>query len=120
VKARVDSARTTIKQHVRLSLALVGLALAALVLFVPCSAANLSNSSFEGNDGNMIAGGANTDWNNVHGGATALVDKPSGNTDDILRAYVASETVSAADPRRSSTSRGSGQRRTATPTSTSS
>ena len=42
MKARVDSARTSLKHHVRLSLALVGLALAVLVIFVPGSGANLA------------------------------------------------------------------------------
>jgi uncharacterized repeat protein (TIGR01451 family) len=119
VKARVESARSSIKQHVRLSLALVGFALTVLVLFVPGSGANLSPSTFEGSDGNMAAG-AGTDWSNVQGGATPLTDKQSGNTDntfvqgteendttvsidqthsapskaDITKAYVASETVS--------------------------
>src|SRR5262249_5347709 len=122
VKARVESARSSIKQHVRLSLALVGLSLAVLVMFVPGSGAILSGSSFEGSDGDMAHTASNTDWDNVQGGALTLTDKPSGSTDntfvqgtqendttvsidqthsapskaDITKAYVASETVAGA------------------------
>jgi uncharacterized repeat protein (TIGR01451 family) len=118
VKARVESARSTLNQHVRLSLALLGLAVAVLVLFVSGSGAVLAPSTFEGNDGDMIHTGSNTDWDNVHGGATTLTDKSSDHDnsftqgtkendvnvtidldhsvpskDDILKSYVASETV---------------------------
>ena len=44
MKARVESARSSLNQHVRLTLALFGLALVALVIFVPVM---LWNSSAE-------------------------------------------------------------------------
>jgi uncharacterized repeat protein (TIGR01451 family) len=104
---------------VRLSLALVGLALAALVLFVPGSGANLTASSFESHDGNMsVNTTGNTDWETFKDSAIRFDDEPipalddsfAGGTkendttvtladgsipnkDDLLRAYAASENV---------------------------
>ncbi len=122
MKARVDSARSSLNQHVRLSLALLGIALAVLVIFVPGSAANLTGSSFEGNDGNMLVDNTvipNTDWVTYKTTVTKLIDMDSGTTDnsfaggtkendyqnvgltagsipnkdDLLRAYAASEST---------------------------
>ena len=45
MKARVESARSTLNQHVRLSIALLGLALTVLVLFVPGSGAILKEKA---------------------------------------------------------------------------
>jgi uncharacterized repeat protein (TIGR01451 family) len=64
VKARVDSARSTLNQHVRLSLALVGLALAVLVMFVPGSRALITPSSPFELDGNVTSTTAD-DWDRV-------------------------------------------------------
>src|SRR5439155_2696702 len=99
VKARVESARSTINQHVRLSLALLGLAVAVLVIFVSGSGAVIAPSTFEGNDGNMVHTGSNTDWDNVSGGATTLTDKPSGNTDNIfVQGTKENDTAVSIDP----------------------
>src|SRR5882762_6367971 len=68
VKARVDSARTSFTQHVRLSLALLGLALAVLVMFVPGSHALTAATPFEleGNVTTDHAGpGVPDDWDRV-------------------------------------------------------
>jgi uncharacterized repeat protein (TIGR01451 family) len=89
------------------------------VVFVAASGANLTGSTFEGNDGNMIVDTpGHTDWANVAGLQT-LIDNPSGSTDnsftqgtsedntavtiadgsippnknDLTRAYLASEQV---------------------------
>jgi hypothetical protein len=68
VKARVDSARSTLNQHVRLSLALVGLALAVLVILVPGSGAVSTGTPFE-LDGNVTTDhatpGLPDDWDRV-------------------------------------------------------
>jgi hypothetical protein len=68
VKARVESARSSIKQHVRLSLALAGLALAVLVMFVPGSHAVSTSTPFE-LDGNVVTDhgspGLPDDWDRV-------------------------------------------------------
>jgi len=85
VKARVESARSTLNQHVRLSIALLGLALAVLILFVPGSHANLTGSTFEGNDGNMLVDTApNTDWVSFKNSPALvkLIDAPSGTGDN--------------------------------------
>jgi len=65
----------------------IGLAAAAAVfaiVFVAASGANLTGSSFEGNDGNLVVNTAgNTDWDNapnLHVG----VDKPTGQTDNAF------------------------------------
>ena len=83
MKARVESARSTLNQHVRLSLALLGLALAVLVIFVPGSGAVLTGSTFEGNDGNMtIQTAGNTDWITYKDTAVRLDDMDPGTTDN--------------------------------------
>ena len=68
MKARVESARTTLSQHVRLSLALIGLAVAVLVLFVPGSHAVSASTPFE-LDGNVTtdhaSAGLPDDWDRV-------------------------------------------------------
>jgi hypothetical protein len=52
------------------------------VFFVVGASANLSGSTFEGNDGNLVVNTpANTDWANVAGLNTGI-DKPPGSTDN--------------------------------------
>ena len=82
MKARVDSARTTLRHHVRLSIALLGLSLAVLVLFVSGSGANLAlPNTFEGDDGNLVVNAAGaTDWANVS--PVINDDVPSGSNDN--------------------------------------
>src|SRR5258707_1333744 len=120
MKAKADAAQKSFKQHTRLSVALLGVALVALILFVSGSLAVLSPSSFEGNDGNMIVDNPGAyDWANVPN-VQSLIDTPSGssdtsftggstkeddttvaigtgsipgNKDDIQRAYVAQQEV---------------------------
>src|SRR5205085_11790043 len=54
------------------------------VVFVAASGANLTGSTFEGNDGNMIVDtSGHTDWANV-AGLKNLIDNPSGSTDNSL------------------------------------
>ena len=65
---------------------LIGTTLAAaaafMAVFVTASGANLTGSTFEGSDGNLVVNtSANTDWANVAGLNTG-VDKPAGNTDN--------------------------------------
>src|SRR5439155_19070544 len=65
---------------------MTGLTLTAFVVFavvfVSASSANLSGSTFEGGDGNLIANTAgNTDWANV-AGLNAGIDLTSGSTDN--------------------------------------
>jgi hypothetical protein len=61
----------------------VPLALAALLtlLLGNASLANLPGSTFEGNDGNLIHSGANTDWDNAPNRVTGI-DLPSGTADN--------------------------------------
>jgi hypothetical protein len=60
---------------------LTGLALFAVV-FVTASGANLSGSTFEGNDGNLVVNTAgNTDWVNAPNRVVGI-DLPSGNNDN--------------------------------------
>src|SRR5262245_5358964 len=55
---------------------------AALVGVVAVAMANLSGSTFEGNDGNLeVDNPGNTDWANAPGRVVGL-DKPSGKTDN--------------------------------------
>src|SRR5262249_57144639 len=83
VKARVESARTSLRHHVRLSLALLGLTLVVLVVFVPSSVANLTDSTFESTDGNMVVDtSGNADWVTYKDTAVRLDDMPSGTTDN--------------------------------------
>src|SRR5439155_18023900 len=65
---------------------MTGLTLTAFVVFavvfVSASSANLSGSTFEGGDGNLIVDNSgNTDWATV-AGLNAGVDSPSGSTDN--------------------------------------
>jgi hypothetical protein len=58
-------------------------ALAAVLVFAfVASAGPLPGSTFEGDDGNFVPTGTNTDWTNVHGGVTTGVDLASGQTDN--------------------------------------
>lgn len=61
------------------------LLLVALLASIPTAAlANLSGSTFEGGDGNMVVdNNGNTDWANVSGLNTGI-DKPSGKTDNAF------------------------------------
>jgi hypothetical protein len=48
------------------------------------ASANLSGSTFEGNDGNLVVNtSGNTDWANVAGRNTGI-DNPSGSTDNAF------------------------------------
>jgi hypothetical protein len=58
-------------------------ALAAVLVFAfVASAGPLPGSTFEGDDGNFVPTGTNTDWTNVHGGVTKGVDLATGQTDN--------------------------------------
>ena len=54
---------------------------AAMLLVAGAVFANLSGSTFEGNDGNLTHSGTTTDWDNV-AGLNKGIDKPSGTTDN--------------------------------------
>src|SRR3954454_15327128 len=89
------------------------------VVFVAASGANLTGSTFESTDGNLVVNtGGNTDWKNV-AGLQPNIDQPTGSTDnsftqgtkeddpnvtiaagsippnknDLTRSYLASEVV---------------------------
>jgi hypothetical protein len=98
----------------------LGTVAALTLLAIPATSfANLTGSTFEGNDGNLVHTGTNTDWDNVVGLSTGI-DNTTGPTDnsfgqgtkednadvtvvtgsippnksDLTRFYEASETVS--------------------------
>src|ERR1041384_876119 len=62
------------------------LAIAAFfaVFFVVGASANITGSTFEGQDGNMVVNtSGNTDWANV-GNVSTGIDKPAGSTDNAF------------------------------------
>jgi len=74
-----------LRRHARRGLRLAAvsaLALGATLLVTTNASANLTGSTFEGNDGNLTVNTAgNTDWANVPGRNTGI-DKPPGSTDN--------------------------------------
>jgi hypothetical protein len=56
-------------------------AFAISLLSAGSAQAILAGSTFEGNDGNLVHSGSNTDWDNV-AGRNVGVDKPSGSSDN--------------------------------------
>ena len=60
------------------------LAAVFMVIFVAASGANLTGSTFEGGDGNLVVNtGGNLDWANVTGRNTGI-DTPSGSSDNAF------------------------------------
>src|SRR4029453_9041848 len=55
---------------------------AVLVFAFVASAGPLPGSTFQGDDGNFVPTGTNTDWTNVHGGVTTGPDLPTGQNDN--------------------------------------
>lgn len=72
--------RSARRRYTLVSLCAVALGVSMLV--AQTASANLSGSTFEGNDGNLVVNTAgNTDWANVSGLNTGI-DRPSGSTDN--------------------------------------
>jgi hypothetical protein len=65
--------------HVFVVLALAGIA--GVLVFAVGAGANLAGSNFEGNDGNLVHGTGNTDWDNAPNRAVGT-DLPTGTTDN--------------------------------------
>src|SRR6266550_455367 len=82
MRARIESARAKSRTGRRLTVVLMGTALAVLMLCVANSSAVLPPSGFEGNDGDMTCcTTGTTDWSNVSGVITSP-DVPSGSNDN--------------------------------------
>ncbi len=74
-EAKVEAPRRSGASR-RWSLAMAGVVLAALFVFVVVSGAVLAPSKFEGNDGNMAVNTAgNTDWANTPGLLPTMVER---------------------------------------------
>ena len=97
MKARVESARKSLSQRTRLTFALFGIILAALLVVGLTSAANPAQIGIFELDGNGFAEGNGADWNCLFGTPTAscpltpqpvvkakFEDKTLDTTDDIL------------------------------------